>query len=94
MLSKSEMQTTKSCSNYIHKRRPDLIKNDATYPNVELSGPDTFRKSGCVERGPDDIQETHEQDVLELGQVDGAMKPVDYDIVQGRNQSAQSQRQE
>ena len=79
------MPTTKSDSNYIHKQRPDLIKKDATYPNVELSRPDTFWKSGCIECGPDDVQETHEQDVLELGQVDGPMKAVDYDVVQGRN---------
>lgn len=64
------------------------------YPNIKLSREDAFWDPDSVDDGAKDVEESHEHQPAQRRLVDGVPEPVRYNVVQRRDNTAQSQRYE
>ena len=86
--------STSSRDNTIRATRHVLVNTYYPHPDVKLSRPDAFGDSEGVDERSDDVEDGHEDEPAERGEVHRVVEAVGADVVHHGNHAAEAERDE
>ena len=63
-----------------------------TYPYIKFSGPDSLGDAYSINHSTGDVEECHQHQPAQRGEINRFVKAVRYDVMHSRDNATQSQR--